>query len=44
MYKMAFSTDETGKAAALGTGGFFLLLLLGSAYWITLRRSNRITG
>lgn len=41
MYKLAFSTDETAKAAALGTGGFVLLAVLGSAYWITLRRANR---
>jgi ABC-type sugar transport system permease subunit len=42
MYKLAFSNDQTAKGAALGTAGFVILLLLGSAYWIALRRSNRI--
>jgi ABC-type sugar transport system permease subunit len=41
MYKLAFSNDQTAKGAALGTAGFVVLLVLGSAYWITLRRSNR---
>jgi multiple sugar transport system permease protein len=41
MYKLAFSNDQTAKGAALGTAGFVFLLVMGSAYWITLRRSNR---
>jgi multiple sugar transport system permease protein len=41
MYKLAFSNDETAKAAALGTAGLVILLVMGSAYWLTLRRSNR---
>lgn len=41
MYKLAFSNDETAKAAALGTAGFLLLFLLGSIYWVALQRSNR---
>lgn len=44
MYKLAFSTDETAKATALGTGGFVLLAILGTAYWIALRGSNRRAG
>jgi ABC-type sugar transport system permease subunit len=41
MYKLAFANDQTAKAAALGTGGLLILFVLGSLYWITLRRSNR---
>lgn len=41
MYKLAFSNDETAKASALGTAGFVVLLVLGSMYWMALRRSNR---
>lgn len=41
MYKVAFSDDQTAKGAALGTAGLVVLLVLGSAYWLTLRRSNR---
>lgn len=40
MYKVAFSNDDTAKGAALGTAGLLVLLVLGSAYWLTLRRSN----
>jgi ABC-type sugar transport system permease subunit len=40
MYKVAFSNDDTAKGAALGTAGLLVLLILGSAYWLTLRRSN----
>jgi len=40
MYQLAFKDDQTAKAAALGTAGLLVLLVLGSIYWITLRRSN----
>ena len=40
MYKLAFANDQTAKAAALGTAGLVVLMVLGSLYWITLRRSG----
>lgn len=41
MYKVAFSNDETAKGAALGTAGFMLLLVMGSLYWVMMRRSGK---
>lgn len=39
-YKLAFSTDEVAKAAALASASLVVLAVAGSIYWLVLRRQR----
>jgi len=39
-YKLAFSTDEVAKAAALASASLVFLAVVGTIYWLVLRRQR----
>jgi ABC-type sugar transport system permease subunit len=38
--KLAFSTDEVAKAAALASASLVFLAVVGTIYWLVLRRQR----